>query len=79
MLIGDMIKIGDPEALCKEEETICSLRCEVAHLRVLLKEKDARIVSHEDQIANFKEQLKDKNELIAEYRATINDMKSQPR
>lgn len=79
VLVGDMIKIGDPEALCKEEETVCSLRREIDHLHALLKEKDARIASFEDQITNLKEQIQDKNELIAEYRATINDIKSQLR
>ena len=68
VLVGDMIKIGNPEALHKEEETVCSLRREIDHLNALLKEKDARIASYEDQ-------LKDKSELITEYRATIHDLK----
>ena len=68
VLVGDMIKIGNPEALHKEEETVCSLRREINHLNALLKEKDARIGNLEDTVC-------DQKELIAEYRATIHDLK----
>ena len=68
VLVGDMIKIGNPEALHKEEETVCSLRREINHLNALLKEKDARIGNLEDTVS-------DQKELIAEYRSTIHDLK----
>lgn len=57
---GDVLKIGNPdlakklvEELRKDEDEICSLKFEIAHLKELLKEKDARIADLEKSVSRL--------------------------
>lgn len=44
---GNIFKIVDPETLKAEEETICALKNEVAHLKALLQERERVIAEKE--------------------------------
>lgn len=69
-IFGNIVKVGDPETLKKEEKSKCDLEKEVEHLRILLDERAKLVAQQEERIEELKERNAELKQSLAELRAT---------
>lgn len=67
-IFGNILKVGDPGTLKKEETQKCALEIEVEHLRSLLGERGKLVAQLEERIDELKERNTELKEQLAKYR-----------